>query len=157
MIHTVTHTSVELYHIKRPWEFAPWPHLVDTHLTYRVKWPHLWYDEIIEWRYSVGTREEFAHEEPKQLRVNPCTLWAIRGLHLLPHSKANSLPRNPEDRPNGQCNRESSELGVCISRGRIPYRNLLLSLESLEHKVLHFGHLQGGEDHTEVFADFRAC
>ena len=40
----------------------------------RVKWPHLWYDEITGWRYSMGTRKKFTPEELKHLRANPYTL-----------------------------------------------------------------------------------
>lgn len=74
--HTVTHTRNKLYPIKWTRENDPWPRLVDTHLTHRVKWLPLWYDEIIGWRYSMGTRKKLPPEELKHLRANPYTLRA---------------------------------------------------------------------------------
>ena len=70
----LTHTGRKLYPIKWTRENDPRPRLVDTHLTHRVKWLPLWYDEIIGWRYSMGTRKKFTPEELKHLRANPYTL-----------------------------------------------------------------------------------
>ena len=76
MTHTVTHTGAKLYPIKWTRKNDPRPRFVDTHLTHRVKWLPLWYDEITGWRYSMGTRKKFTPEELKHLRANPYTLRA---------------------------------------------------------------------------------
>ena len=73
LTHIVTHTANKLYPVKWTQKFDPRPRLVDTHLTHRVKWPHLWYDEVNGWRYSMGTREKFTPEKLKHLRANPYT------------------------------------------------------------------------------------
>ena len=74
MTQILTHTGDKLYPIKWARKNNPRSRLVDTHLTHRVKWLPLWYDEITGWRYSMGTRKKFTPEELKHLRANPYTL-----------------------------------------------------------------------------------